>query len=346
MSQDIKKRPRDNRHLSAPVLPTTKATHVAASVQQAIQRDPLQAMPGDEAAQRKHPVMQAIDLLINYDGNNEQAFNPEAYHEAGRQLQTYHAEQMGALQQASGRAEAANQQLSEFVERVAGMMDIDLIDADMNAQELLEVLQDRLNPPAPYVAESLSGAAEKAGAHLHDVCTVLAKHFGDDPAVTFENAAGLVKEMAEDAAEFDHLRKYHSDHVAQLKGVRPTEHYITLDDLRLQVADILGFEKGTTAGPEYPLQAMREAFDKQQATVQQQSRELREYVDPNVLRQLVSDFGGGLVDNPLEVLREILTNLQKNQMPDGWQAHSQTLIDSNLRYEQVLATMRNLLSLA
>lgn len=307
MSQDIKKRPRDNRHLSAPVLPTTKATHVAASVPQAIQRDPLQAMPGDEAAQRKHPVMQAIDLLINYDGNNEQAFNPEAYHEAGRQLQTYHAEQMGALQQASGRAEAANQQLSEFVERVAGMMDIDLVDADMNPQELLEVLQDRLNPPTPYLdPDSLAPADPRpvtpkehaAIKNMHDVCSVLAKHFGDDPAVTFENAAGLVQGIVGDLANL--ANQFHNE---------------------------------------------RDRADKLLATLQQDSQKVREYVDPNALRQLVSDFGGGLVDNPLEVLREILTNLQKNQMPDGWQAHSQTLIDSNLRYEKVLATMRNVMSL-
>lgn len=305
MSQDIKKRPRDNRHLSAPVLPTTKATHVAASVQQAIQRDPLQAMPGDEAAQRKHPVMQAIDLLINYDG--EELFEPDSFNEAGRQLQTYHAEQMGALQQASGRAEESTRQLSELIEDVAEMLGFDL--TDRTAGEMLEVLRDRLNPPMPYLdpdspadfpalAEPLSEAAEKAGSHLHDVCSVLAKHFGDDPAVTFENAAGLVQGIVGDLANL--ANQFHNE---------------------------------------------RDRADKLLATLQQDSQKVREYVDPNALRQLVSDFGGGLVDNPLEVLREILTNLQKNQMPDGWQAHSQTLIDSNLRYEKVLATMRNVMSL-
>lgn len=284
---------------------TMPVNTVAASVQQAIQRDPLQSLPGEEAALRQHPVMRAIDLLINYDG--EELFEPDSFNEAGRQLQEYHAEQMAALQQASGRAEESNRQLSEFVERVAGMMDIDLIDADMNAQDLMEVLADRLNPPQPLTVDlenlpkdfddgcwhRLQQDAEKppvtpnehaAIKNMHAVCTVLAKHFGDDPAVTFENAAGLAQQIID-------------------------------------------------------------ACDKMHATAQQQTRELREYIDPNALRLLVSDFGGGLVDNPLEVLREILTNLQKNQIPDGFKEHAQTLVDTNQRYENVLATMRNVLSL-
>jgi len=309
MNQNAKKRPRDNRHLSAQQLPTAKASPVACSVQQAIQRDPLQAMPGEEAAQRKHPVMHAIDLLINYDvdeGWEDRADEQATYNEAGRQLQTYHAEQMGALQQASGRAEESTRQLSELIEDVAEMLDFDL--NDRTAGEMLEVLRDRLNPPTPltvdneYLPEDLDDgnwrrlqqpqAGKPAVApdehaaikNMHAVCTVLAKHFGDDPAVTFENAAGLVQQITD-------------------------------------------------------------ACDKMHATAQQQTRELREYIDPNALRQLVADFGGGLVDNPLEVLREILTNLQKNQQPEGWAENAQILVESNKRYENALAAMRNVMSL-
>ena len=305
----------------------TQPTHVAASVQQAIQRDPLQAMPGDEAAQRKHPVMQAIDLLINYDGNNEQAFNPEAYHEAGRQLQTYHAEQMGALQQASGRAEESTRQLSELIEDVAEMLDFDM--NDRTAGEMLEVLRDRLNPPTPltvdngYLPDDLDDGnwrrlqQPQAGKpavtpnehaaikNMHAVCTVLAKHFGDDPAVTFENASGLVEHVISDSEEFKEQAAMNAREREHLRG-------------ELQ-------KRGGVTSPNP-----------------------QETIDADALRQLVSEFGGGLVSHPVEVfgaLREILTNLEKNQMPDGWQAHSQTLIDSNLRYEKVLAAMRNVMSL-
>lgn len=296
----------------------TQPTHVAASVQQAIQRDPLQAMPGDEAAQRKHPVMQAIDLLINYDGNNEQAFNPEAYHEAGRQLQTYHAEQMGALQQASGRAEAANQQLSEFVERVAGMMDIDLIDADMNAQELLEVLQDRLNPPAPYLdPDSLAPADPRAVTpkehaaikNMHDICAVLAKHFEDDPAVTFENAAGLVGSIIGDFEESEHLRKYHEKHVEQLR-----------DNLR---------ERGGVTSP-----------NPQEAEELEALRETVKALAPLLgLRDDVKDRAD------LNRIIGKVRSLIENQQPEGWAENAQILVESNKRYENALAAMRNVMSL-
>lgn len=282
---------------------TMPVNTVAASVQQAIQRDPLQSLPGEEATLRQHPVMRAIDLLINYDG--EEVFEDaeaEKIREAGRQLQEYHAEQMGALQQASGRAEESNRQLSEFVERVAGMMDIDLIDADMNAQELLEVLSDRLNPPKPLTVDlekpPVMPNEHAAIKNMHAVCTVLAKHFGDDPAVTFENAAGLLGAMV---SELSHItNQLHNE---------------------------------------------RDRADKLLATLQQDSQE---HIDADALRQLVSEFGGGLVNHPAEVfgaLREMLTNLQNNQIPEGFKEHAQTLVDSNKRYENVLATMRNVLSL-
>jgi len=45
------------------------------------------------------------------------------------------------------------------------------------------------------------------------------------------------------------------------------------------------------------------------------------------------------------VLREILTNLQKNQQPEGWAENAQILVESNKRYENALAAMRNVMSL-
>lgn len=299
------------RGLKTPNVP--RPTHVAASVQQAIQRDPLQAMPGEEAAQRPHPVMQAIDLLINYDRNNEQAFDLDVYHAAGRDLQEYHAEQMAALQQISARSEESTRQLAEFIEDVAEMLDFDL--TDRSAGEMLDVLRDRLNPPAPIplpeaqTAEPLSPAPLEPAAFttsatlLHDVCRVLAKHFGDDPAVTFENAAGLVQGIVGD---LNHLANQFNNE--------------------------------------------RERADKLLATLkkeQEKSQQVGEQQIPvSVLRQMVSDFGGGHVENPLPALQQLLKNLEDNQRPEGWQQHTQTLIDSNLRYENVLATMRTLLSLA
>lgn len=302
MSQPQAQPRRGMKTLNAP-----RPTQVAASVQQAIQRDPLQAMPGDEAAQRKHPVMQAIDLLINYDGSNEQAFNPEAYHEAGRQLQTYHAEQMGALQQASGRAEESTRQLSELIEDVAEMLEFDL--NDRTAGEMLEVLRDRLNPPVPYVEESLSDSAEKAGAHLHDVCSVLAKHFGDDPAVTFENAAGLVEHVISDSEEFKEQAAMNAREREHLRG-------------ELQ-------KRGGVTSP-----------NPQEAEELEALRETVKALAPLLgLRDDVKDRAD------LNRIIGKVRSLIENQQPEGWAENAQILVESNKRYENALAAMRNVMSL-
>ena len=313
MSQPQAQPRRGMKTLNAP-----RPTQVAASVQQAIQRDPLQAMPGDEAAQRKHPVMQAIDLLINYDGSNEQAFNPEAYHEAGRQLQTYHAEQMGALQQASGRAEESTRQLSELIEDVAEMLEFDL--NDRTAGEMLEVLRDRLNPPVPYLdpdspadfpalAEPLSEAAEKAGAHLHDVCSVLAKHFGDDPAVTFENAAGLVEHVISDSEEFKEQAAINAREREHLRG-------------ELQ-------KRGGVTSP-----------NPQEAEELEALRETVKALAPLLgLRDDVKDRAD------LNRIIGKVRSLIENQQPEGWAENAQILVESNKRYENALAAMRNVMSL-
>lgn len=316
MSQPHAKPPRG---LKTPNVP--RPTHVAASVQQAIQRDPLQPMPGEEAAQRKHPVQRAVSLLKALaDGELLTEDDEVSARAASEELQAYHAEQMAGLQQASGRAEESTRQLAEFIEDVAEMLDFDL--TDRSAGEMLDVLRDRLNPPEPLttdlanVTEAQVAAIKQAGPqgpliirrdeaqpHLHDVCRVLAKHFGDDPAVTFENAAGLVQQVMCDCSQF----------LTQFENERDR-------------ADKL-------------LVRLKQEQDKAQQVGEQQ-------IPVSVLRQMVSDFGGGHVENPLPALQQLLKNLEDNQRPEGWQQHTQTLIDSNLRYENVLATMRTLLSLA
>lgn len=343
-------------------LPTTKASPVACSVQQAIQRDPMQATPGEVARNTPHPVQRAIDMLINLP-DYALVSTPEAelFSEAGHKLQEYHADQVKALGNLNKRNDEAERSYAGFMSRIADLMGVA---ENMADHELLEVLADRLNPPVPFIdpAEAPTLQADVSehtpDKQLFKVCSVLAKHFGDDPAVTFENAAGLVGDII---GGYDYAQETAKQQIAEANRLREelqkrggvTGYYITLDDLRLQVADILGFAPGSTAGPENPmqalsnaLQALRDALDKQHATVQQQQRELQEYIDPNALRQLVSDFGGGLVDNPLEALRDVLTNLQAKQLPEGWEAHTQTLVDSNRRYESVLQTITHALSLA
>lgn len=315
MNQNAKKRPRDNRHLSAQQLPTAKASPVACSVQQAIQRDPLQALPGDEAAHRQHPVMRAIDLLINYDADEIWEDNDDAeriFREAGRNLREYHAEQMAAIQHASGNAEEAKRQLSEIIEDVAEMMGFDL--TDRTAGDMLEALRDRLNPPAPIIEPALSDAAEKAGAHLHDVCSVLAQHFGDDPAVTFENAAGLVRHV------IGQVNEAYSDNQEIAKE---REHL--RDKLR---------ERGGVTDPT-PQEADKAEYDAIQL-----DRMAALYANDDE-RQAASEKGW----DSRTLLQQVLVRLTQNQQPEGWAANAQILVESNKRYEAALTSIKNLMSL-
>lgn len=89
-----------------------------------------------------------------------------------------------------------------------------------------------------------------------------------------------------------------------------------------------------------------EEASKLRATVQQQSKELREYVDPNALRQLVSDFGGGWADSPVDALREVLTMLQANQKPADFDEAVKQLVESSTRKENAIEAIKTILRLA
>lgn len=71
-----------------------------------------------------------------------------------------------------------------------------------------------------------------------------------------------------------------------------------------------------------------------------------EYVDPNALRQLVADFGGGWVDSPLDALREVLTTLQANQKPADFEDAVQKLVDASTRKENAIEAIKTILRLA
>jgi hypothetical protein len=65
----------------------------------------------------------------------------------------------------------------------------------------------------------------------------------------------------------------------------------------------------------------------------------------NKLTQLVSEYGGGIPDEPVIALEDLLVNLRTNQMPEGFQHHADVLVRSNARYEAVLSMIQNAVAL-
>lgn len=65
----------------------------------------------------------------------------------------------------------------------------------------------------------------------------------------------------------------------------------------------------------------------------------------NKLTQLVSEYGGGIPDEPVIALEDLLLNLRSNQMPEGFQHHADVLVRSNARYEAALSMIQNAVAL-
>lgn len=283
-------------------------------VAEAIRRgNPDAVLPGEP--RHKSPVERAVGLLRSLNVNDED----REIVQACANLREYHRQQQETLREQTQRADLAERALGSFMESVALTLDLS---PNCTGDEVLEALRARILNPEPLTAdlanvteaqvEEIKAAGpqgpltihrDEAQPHLQAVCRVLAKHFGDDPAVTFENAAGLVDALA---SNFEDARREIGDRAEEADKLRAT---------------------------------IRQDRERGQQVGEQQ-------IPVDDVRKLVAEFGGGLVDRPLEALREILTNLQANQKPEKFDENLATVVNSMQRYEAVLATIKNAISLA
>lgn len=283
-------------------------------VAEAIRRgNPDAVLPGEP--RHKSPVERAVGLLRSLNVNDED----REIVQACANLTEYHRQQQETLREQTQRADLAERSLGSFMESVALTLDLS---PNCTGDEVLEALRARILNPEPLTAdlanvteaqvEEIKAAGpqgpltihrDEAQQHLQAVCRVLAKHFADDPAVTFENAAGLVDALA---SNFEDARREIGDRAEEADKLRAT---------------------------------IRQDRERGQQVGEQQ-------IPVDDVRKLVAEFGGGLVDRPLEALREILTNLQANQKPEKFDENLATVVNSMQRYEAVLATIKNAISLA
>lgn len=274
-------------------------------VAQAIQRSQHDVLPGERRAMQNHPVQRAVSLLKALaDGELLTEDDEVSARGASEGLEDYHNQQVQALEIAGQRADTAERAHSAFMAEVA--LTLDLPEAT-KAEDILAALRERVREPLTGDVDALPVKLQQDDTTLHmqAVCRVLAKHFADDPAVTFANAAGLVQHLIDD---------------------------------------------GNSAAVQFANE--RDRADKLLATLRQEQEQEKgqqvgeQQIPVSALRKLVQEFNGGLVDYPLDALRDMLQTLQANQQPEGWQHNVDVLVKSNKRYEAMLATIQNVISLA
>lgn len=172
---------------------------------------------------------------------------------------------------------------------------------------------------------------------LNRVCGKLSNHYGGDPAVTWENAPGLVEQLIDDgnnaANQFNNERDRADKLLATLrqeqeKGQQVGEKQISPDTLRALVSQFGG---GWVTDP---LAAVREQLEKFRES------ELRR---ADLHRQLsdLSELHGGQMghEEPLIELTRILIQLEANQKPDGFEQHLQTILGELDRYRMALQSI-------
>lgn len=233
------------------------------------------------------------------------------YHDAAHALENYQAGVMRAVAGANDRADATAKKFADFIDAVA-------------------------------VAVGM-----EEGSDSDDVLQTLVNHFEGVATPLVADVAGV------DAEAFSRDASQHRGQILPMEPERP--YFETVQG----VAKVIEQHNGTAlAAPLHDLPRVlstmladlrneeSEEASKLRATVQQQSKELREYVDPNALRQLVSDFGGGWADSPVDALREVLTMLQANQKPADFDEAVKQLVESSTRKENAIEAIKTILRLA
>lgn len=177
---------------------------------------------------------------------------------------------------------------------------------------------------------------------LNRVCGKLSNHYGGDPAVTWENAPGLVEQLIEQVdAVYTDNQKLAAD-CAQLREASELQEAPTFDEtedalqqLRQLLSDFCG---GWVTDP---VAAVREQLEKFRES------ELRRADLHHQLSDLSERHGGQMGhEEPLIELARILIQLEANQKPAGFEQHLQTILGELDRYRMALQSIGLLVQVA
>lgn len=283
-------------------------------VAEAIRRgNPDAVLPGEPRHQS--PVERAAGLLRSLNVNDED----REIVQACANLTEYHRQQQETLRELTQRADLAERALGSFMESVALTLDLDV---NQDGDTILATLRDRLYKVGEECEpQIIDGEARPV--------------YPDDDEETPEP----VIERAPVSPELHEVCKALSRHFADDLAVTPS-NAAGLVDLLANNLDNARREIEDRAEDAEKLRAtLRQEQERGQQVGEQQ-------IPASALHSLVMEFGGSLDVHPVASLRQILAQLQANQKPEKFDENLATVVNSMQRYEAVLATIKNAISLA
>ena len=284
-------------------------------VAEAIRRgNPDAVLPGEP--RHKSPVERAVGLLRSLNVNDED----REIVQACANLTEYHRQQQETLREQTQRADLAERALGSFMESVALTLDLDV---DQDGDTILATLRDRLYKvgeecePQIIDGEALPVYPDDDD---DDEETPEPDQIAVPPAL-HEVCKALARHFADDLAVTPSNAAGLVDLLAN-----------NLDDARREIED------------------RAEDAEKLRATLRQEQERGQQVGEQQIpvsaLHSLVMEFGGSLDVHPVASLRQILAQLQANQKPEKFDENLATVVNSMQRYEAVLATIKNAISLA
>lgn len=289
-------------------------------VAEAIRRgNPDAPLPG-ETANRQHPTQRAANLLHALAASR---WLPDAEQvsavSAAECLKEYQRQQVDTLGDLTKRADLAERALGSFMESVALMLDLDV---NQDSDTILATLRDRLYK-----------VGEECEPQIIDGEALPVYPDDDDDEETPEPDQIAVPPALHEVCKA--LARHFADDLA----VTPSNAAGLVDLLANNLDDARREIEDRAEDAEKLRATLRQEQERGQQVGEQQ-------IPASALHSLVMEFGGSLDVHPVASLRQILAQLQANQKPEKFDENLATVVNSMQRYEAVLATIKNAISLA
>lgn len=289
-------------------------------VAEAIRRgNPDAPLPG-ETLNRQHPTDRAVKLLHALASGE---WLPEeeqvSARSAAENLREYQRQQVATLGDLTKRADLAERALGSFMESVALTLDLDV---NQDSDTILATLRDRLYK-----------VGEECEPQIIDGEALPVYPDDDDDEETPEPDQIAVPPALHEVCKA--LARHFADDLA----VTPSNAAGLVDLLANNLDDARREIEDRAEDAEKLRATLRQEQERGQQVGEQQ-------IPASALHSLVMEFGGSLDLHPVASLRQILAQLQANRKPENFDENLATVVNSMQRYEAVLATIKNAISLA
>lgn len=304
--------------------------------------DPL-FMPEEHAVavmrNEDNPITSAVRMLQAMENGEVGTVAEGHWYALANGLEKYQAEKADAFKQLQARLDIAERAHAKFIDDVARWVGVEpMPDSDFSEyvlDKLRELSESKAKPEAyaGFSREDIVGFVESMAKEFN--VTEITSSLKQTPLRAIRTLVETVAKRKSPTA----LRNELTIQTQQIECLTAALRHIGRAvgagewalgaDERATVAHIVKcFDK--LVGEK---QEAEHQFIQMESTLRNAQSEITAAKERGIdeLRELVSEFNGGLVDNPMEALRDMLETLTKNQKPDGMDANVQTVITANAR---------------